>query len=191
MIKYSTNTYSQFGEDGIIAEVMRRLGITKGTCCEFGANDGKFCSNTLHLLKQGWTGYMIEGSIEYGGQLVENVKGLEVSALFSYVTPANVNWLVPANLDLLSIDCDGPDAGIWEAYNGRAKMVIIEINSSLPPAEDHFSIEKGANYSYMRRLGERKGYTLLCHTGNMVFVLNEYAELFEKDIDTTFNTSWQ
>jgi hypothetical protein len=48
----------------------------------------------------------------------------------------------------------------------------------------------------MLRLGWAKGYTLVCHTGNMVFVANEHADkagidsLFIKQPEKLFLTDW-
>ena len=49
---YKKNIYSQFGEDGIIEEILKRLKnkINK-TCVEFGAWDGIHLSNTYNLIK--------------------------------------------------------------------------------------------------------------------------------------------
>jgi len=58
---YGKNIYSQNGEDGVVAEIIRRLGLSSGWFCEFGAWDGRYGSNTFALLKRGWRGVMIEG----------------------------------------------------------------------------------------------------------------------------------
>lgn len=175
MIKYASNIFSQFGEDGIIAEVLKRIGQVTPVAVEFGGHDGVFCSNTKRLADQGWQVYMFD--IEPRSPLV----------IQREITPENVNELPPCSV--LSIDCDGPDAGIWSAYNARPDLVLIEINSSLDPTIDFYHPSKGANYSYMKRLGEAKGYTLLCHTGNMIWIRNDHAHLFP-DRDETFNRSW-
>ena len=168
---FARNIYSQNGEDGILEEVFRRLGIEKGKACEFGSADGYWMSNTRALMDKGWECVMLESS---RGQ---------------HVTPTNVNELVPQDLDLLSIDIDGNDYACWEAYNGNARVVVIEINSSKDPATDDFAPDSGANYSIMKKLGEQKGYFLLCHTGNLVFVQKAYVRKFA-DKDITFDTQW-
>lgn len=175
MIKFSSNVYSQFGEDGIIAEVIKRLPPLTPVAVEFGGHDGTFCSNTKRLAEQGWQCYMFD------------MEPRHPSVIQKEITPNNVNELPPCSV--LSIDCDGPDAGIWFAYTGKPDLVIIEINSSLDPDVDFYHPAKGANYSYMKRLGEEKGYTLLCHTGNMLFIRNDHAGLFPER-DETFNRSW-
>ena len=49
--KFKKNYYSQFGEDGIIEEVLKRMGINEGWVCEFGAWDGIKSSNTFSLIE--------------------------------------------------------------------------------------------------------------------------------------------
>jgi len=52
--KYRSNIYSQNGEDGVIAEILKRLNLfsAKNWCVEFGAWDGKHLSNTFALVEQ-------------------------------------------------------------------------------------------------------------------------------------------
>tara|TARA_Y100000310_G_scaffold342088_1_gene443724 strand:+ start:122 stop:1279 length:1158 start_codon:yes stop_codon:yes gene_type:complete len=58
---YAQNVTSQAGEDGIIAEIMRRLDIQQGACIEFGAGDGKTISNTYTLWHNlEWSALLIE-----------------------------------------------------------------------------------------------------------------------------------
>lgn len=172
--KYGCNVYSQNGEDGIIEEVVKRV---KGSVAvEFGAADGYYCSNTAVLRACGWKVYMYD---------LHELPGL---VEFKQITPENVNEL--PECDLLSIDIDGNDYAVWKAYKGKPKVVIIEINSSLNPDVHHFSLDHGSSFVTMNELAESKGYFLLCHTGNCIYVLNEYKSLFP-DADKTFDRSWQ
>jgi hypothetical protein len=72
LLSYRYNRYSQSGEDGIIEELCRRLGIITGWFVEFGAWDGKHPSNTYNLLSHhAWQGAHIEGNPErYQGLLL-------------------------------------------------------------------------------------------------------------------------
>ena len=176
--KYKADVYSQTGEDGILDEIFRRLKIIKGTFCEFGAHDGKFCSNTRHLLEQGWSGRLIEANLEYSKALIDNTIGMDVELYFGAITAANVDELLPAQLDLLSIDIDNDDFHIWNAYRGQASVVVIEVNSSIAPPEIVIPGVRGSSYSAMTMLGLSKGYFLLTHHGNCIFILNKYRDLF-------------
>lgn len=177
MKKYLSNIFSQFGEDGIIEECLKRINPAKKVCIEFGGHDGYFCSNTRHLINLGWKGYLYD--ITPGSPDVFK----------SEITPDNVNGLPECTL--LSIDIDGNDYNVWKAYKGSPDIVIIEINSSVEP--DAMSpvsdLNHGTGYLPMKLLGESKGYFLLIHTGNMIFILDKYKHLFP-DADETFKTDW-
>lgn len=177
MNKYAKNVYSQNGEDGIIAEAIRRINPSYKVATEFGAHDGSFCSNTKALHALGWERHLFD----------INVEGETSGIVEKEITPENVNDLPPCSV--LSIDIDGNDYNVWMAYKGQPDIVVIEINSSLPPMEPHFTLQQGSSYITMKKLGEAKGYFLLCHTGNMIFVLNNHKELFP-DADETFKTDW-
>lgn len=195
--KYRTNIYSQTGEDGLLSEIFRRLKIDKGTFCEFGANDGKFCSNARALLEMGWTGKFIEADPVHAKTLIDNTIGLPVELYFGPVTTKNINGLVPQQLDLLSIDVDNEDLHLWNAYNGEAKVVVIEVNSSIAPPEIVVPGSRGSSYQAMVMLGIAKGYFLIAHSGNCVFVSTKYWELFPeitadpiKESDQYFSKEW-
>lgn len=170
MRAYKANIHSQNGEDGILAEIFLRMGIAAGTSCEFGAADGYWLSNTRALVERGWRGlfYEKDGGVE--------------------ITPENVNHYVPQDLDLLSIDIDGKDWLVWESYTGAAKVVVIEINSGWNPTQCRFSLTGGASFSMMNELASNKGYALVCHTGNCIYVRKEYAHLFP-DADPSFDST--
>ena len=56
--------------------------------------------------------------------------------------------------------------------------MIVEIDSSYSPEFIGFNPDGAGTYRNTVELGIEKGYFLLCHTGNLVFVANEYRELF-------------
>lgn len=181
--KYGNNCFSQFGEDGILKECISRIGLIGGVSVEFGAPTRKYCSNTFNL-PDWWVKHFYD------------IDPSDPNVIKREITPDNINTLPPCTI--LSMDTDGEDLRLWQAYNGKPDIVIIEINSSLDPMKDHFSSLTGASYITMLKLGIAKGYFLLCHTGNMIFVLNKYRELFPEIIgdgidsySEYFNTSWQ
>lgn len=186
--KYRSNLYSQNGEDGIIAEILRRLEsnsdeteILPKMCCEFGGGDGNRDSNTAKLIHEGWTGIFMEQDDELSRHSKKYWGGREnVVNICMGVTPANVNFVVRDPVTVLSIDIDGNDYHVWKALTASPTIVVIEINSSLHPLQDHVSLGKGSNFSAMLKLGVLKGYFLICHTGNLVFVNNKYQSLFSE-----------
>lgn len=194
--KYGYNYYSQNLEDGIIEECLKRMKIEKGLCVEFGAADGIYCSNTRRLLDKGWKGIMIEPDKDLFEKLTYNTKGLQCVVINSMVTPANVNQILPFEIEVLSIDTDGKnDYETWKEYSGSAKIVVVEINSSIDPLINY--LDEGANYRTMYELGVMKGYFLLCHTGNLIFVRKDFRSLFPEvnanpiiDVELFFNKYW-
>src|SRR5688572_28725904 len=58
--KYRKNVYSQNGEDGVIAEIVKRIGLAPSWTCDVGAWDGRYGSNCYALTKRGWPCLMIE-----------------------------------------------------------------------------------------------------------------------------------
>lgn len=170
--------YSQQGEQGIIDEALKRMKIDGCTCAEFGAPTKTYCSNIYHLYERG--GF---ACCWFDSDPQES--GIEKA----FITPENVNDYLIYDFGVLSIDIDGNDYAVWKAYTGSAKIVIIEINSSLDPDEDHFTPEDGSNFSMMNKLAKSKGYELLIHTGNNIYVQKEYIHLFY-DASKEFNRSW-
>lgn len=197
--KYRSDMFSQTGEDGIIDECLKRIGITKGRFVEFGAHDGKYCSNTRLLLESGWQGKLLEADPGLFKQLLDNNIMTGAELYCGMVTPENVNALVPPDIDLLSIDVDGNDHNIWKAYQGRPAIVIIEINSSIQPDafEPVSDLQRGTGYLPMVALGIAKGYFLLTHHGNCIFILNKYRDLFQEiegngleNAELYFSSAW-
>jgi hypothetical protein len=78
------------------------------------------------------------------------------------------------DFELLSIDIDGFDYQVWESLTRyHPKIVIMEINSSTPPGlacVHGDNGQQGTSFSAMLRLATAKGYGLVAHTGNMIFV---------------------
>ena len=197
--KHAVNyKYSQNGEEGIVAECFQRMRRQFPIMCEFGAHNGKYCSNTRHFVDV-WAGscLMIEADYDLYSQLKSGSSGVKIVALKDSVNSDNINTflsVLPDDFDLLSIDTDGDnDYDVFYALYAKPKIVIIEINSGLHPATN--GIKTG--YKEMVKLGIAKGYFLLCHTGNLVFVDNKYRELFPEiegdgltNSEIYFNTSW-
>src|SRR5688572_13694008 len=65
--RHHAQVYSQNGEDGIIAEIFRRIGPRSRTFLEIGIEGGSQ-NNTRLLLEQGWRGIWIEGNPAFAEQ---------------------------------------------------------------------------------------------------------------------------
>lgn len=73
--------YSQHGEGKILSQI---LGDYKGVLISLGENDGKTLSNVLHLIEQGWKGYLVEPSEMPFSKLKELHKDNELVKCFNY-----------------------------------------------------------------------------------------------------------
>lgn len=190
--------YSQNGEAGIIDEALRRIGYTKGHCVEVGANDGRYCSNTAHLIDKGWTGLFVDANYDLYLKCKENWKhNPRVRSQCCRVDEKNINAFVDDRCVVLSLDTDGSDYRIFEGLKAKPKVVIVEIDSSYPPQIEAFNKDGAGTYRNTVQLGISKGYFLLCHTGNLVFVANEYRRLFPEiegdgliNCGAYFNNAW-
>lgn len=197
--KYGGNvTYSQNGEEKILIECLKRLNLTTGNCVEIGGHDGKYLSNTALLIDNGWTGKFVEADFDLWQKACSNWQhNKNVKCQCSFVNEENVNAFVNSDCEVLSIDTDGVDYKIFKALTARPKIIIIEIDSSLPPDVTGFNSEGGASYIEMVKLGIEKGYFLLCHTGNLILVDKQYRKLFPEIVgdgvdnaELYFKTDW-
>jgi len=210
-LDYRENVHSQNGEDGIISEIFKRLKINNGYLCEFGAWDGVSLSNTFNVYKDNtsFTGILIEANEEYHKALIENLRDITNKiCLNRFVKPdpddpnSLSNILSEAGLDdlkdnfsLLSIDVDSCDYEIWKGFNDyRPRVVVIEVNSSYPPEQKVYPCDSsGASAGIMVDLAIEKGYKLVCHTGNLIFVTKELfglLEVEEKSLEDLFQRNW-
>lgn len=177
--KYAGNVHSQNGEDFIVRECVSRMGLSSGHAVEIGGNDGHWMSNTRHLIEQGWSGLFVEGNYDLYLRCKQNWQhNPKVRSQCCYVDERNINAFVDERCDLLSLDTDGSDYLIFDGLKAKPKIVIAEIDSSLNPDFSSFNSDGAANYFAMTLLGITKGYFLLCHTGNLIFVDEQFEHLF-------------
>jgi|GEM_PF-428021 len=140
LARFDNRTYSQNGEDGVIAEIFRRIGVQSRYFVEFGVEDGRQ-NNTRLLLEQGWRGLWIDGNADAVASASEIFAAYIASGALRIVaatiTVANVSALldaaeVPASIDFLSLDVDHNTSHIWRALNRRTRVACIEYAASLP-----------------------------------------------------------
>jgi hypothetical protein len=194
---YAEDFYSQNGEDGIILEVLTRLGRLEGSnpdnnwCVEFGAWDGVRGSNTYNLIENySYISVQIEPDKKKFAELRENLDRTKHVLINSFVEIYGKNSLdqilirtsIPTDFDLLSIDIDGMDYYVWEATkNFRPKVVCIEFNPTIPDhidfiQEKDFNVNQGSSLRSIIELAKQKEYTLVAITHcNLIFVRSEDA----------------
>jgi hypothetical protein len=176
---FELRVFSQNGEDGVLAEILRRIGIGEQRFfVEFGVESGRE-GNCVYLADvAGWRGLFMDGDENFFAALQRKYRASEhVVTTLAMVAPENVQELfeaagVPPEPAVLSIDVDGADYWIWEAIEDyRPRVVVVEYNSTLDPRRrlvqpaDHEGGWDGSDYygaslAAMRALGERKGYRL-------------------------------
>lgn len=186
--EFASDVTSQFGEDGILEEIFKRIGYDIGICVEFGAWDGIHFSNTWNLWhEKGWEAILIEGDGNKVHTLRENVASLpNVKVVKCYVEDEGGDSLdnilnncnLTKNIDLLSIDVDGNDYYIFKSMVQHSpRVVIIEMNPTIPPWVDAVGNKDskfGASALSLYNLAREKGYRLVaCTQTNLVFVIDE------------------
>jgi hypothetical protein len=175
---YEARVTSQNGEDGMIEEIFRRLGVVRGSFVEFGVQDGRECNTARLALGAGWSGVVMEGAESYIPALTARFAGVPVRVMQAFITAENVADLfglagVPEEFDLLSIDIDGNDYWVWRALHGfRPRVVVIEYNAAhTPPGRWVMRYNPthtwngttyyGASLSSLAALGTELGYALI------------------------------
>lgn len=196
--RYEHKVFSQSGEDGIIAEIFKRIGVTNRIFAEFSPGDG-LENNTLYLLTLGWKGCWIERDAKRVDAIMQHMRPKiaegSLSVQQQVVTAENIESLfatapLPPEFDLLSIDIDGNDYWVWEKIQRFSpRAVVIEYNAAFPASCDWVmeynpesawdgDIYFGASLRALERLGKRKGYKLVGCTlagTNAFFVRDDLA----------------
>jgi hypothetical protein len=179
--RYEQQVYSQNGEDGVIAEVFRRIGTASRTFIEIGVGDG-LENNTTHLLLQGWHGCWVEAEARSVARIRASfepqLRTGQLKLAQSLVTAENIaetlrSLEAPSEPDLLSIDIDRNTWFVWQALaHVKARLVVVEYNALYPPDESwkvEYAPKKswngtayfGASLKAYEELGRTLGYSLV------------------------------
>ena len=142
LLPFGHKVYSQTDEDGILAEIFRRIGTTTKTFIEFGIGDG-LENNTVALLFDGWRGLWIDASTQH----VQTIRSEWASVIAegrltiveSFITINNINDIIRSHNvveqpDLLSVDIDGNDWHVLNAINCvQPRVIVVEYNAKFIP----------------------------------------------------------
>lgn len=161
LLRCSARYFSQNDEDGIVIEILRRIGLTKpGTFLEFGVENGTEC-NTIILLAMGWCGGWA------GGEPIvfDLPKGARLGFCQGWITAANASDVAKralspvdrclSDVQIASIDLDGNDGPIARSLLNaglRPDLFILEYNAKFPPPlefempYDQTHVWRGADY---------------------------------------------
>jgi hypothetical protein len=181
LLRYAHQVFSQNSEDGMIAEIFRRIGAPSKTFVELGVGDGlENC--TVALLAQGWRGWWIDANhdavLAIRSTFRDELQRGQLVAQVAAVTAENVVSLlermgVPPELDILSLDIDRNTYSVWAAIKTHnPRLAVIEYNSAFPPDVD-WKVEYRADAQYnntsyfgaslkaLEVLGRQLGYSLV------------------------------
>jgi hypothetical protein len=181
---YEFKVFSQWGEDGIIQRLTKIVQIKNRTFIEFGVENFYEANCRFLLMKDNWSGFVIDGS-------AQNVKEMRnsyfywkysLNAIDAFITRDNIDDLLAksgfdGDLGILSVDLDGNDYYVLEAIsNFRPRILICEYNAvfgatrkiSVPydpsfiRANKHSSnLYWGASLAAVTFLAEKNGYELV------------------------------
>lgn len=176
--------FSQWGEDGIIQWLTRRVLIERDVFVEIGVQDYRESNTRFLLEKDDWRGVIVDADSAHIEFLAQSELGWRhtIDAVTAFVDRDNVNDLVGGagirgDIGLLSIDIDGNDYWVLEAIDVISPRILIaEYNSVFGPraavtvpydarferARAHPSwLYFGASLAALTRLADRKGYALV------------------------------
>lgn len=182
LLAHGAQYFSQNFEDGMIAEIFRRIGTTNRTFLEIGVGNGSE-NNTASLLSAGWSGFWIEGDAECVRSIeLQLLKMPKISNKLkvrqAFVSPDNITGLlsemgVPEEIDLFSLDIDLNTYHIWAALpEFRPRAVVVEYNAAFPPELEwvhpyseyggwDYTQKFGASLKAFELLGRKNGYSLV------------------------------
>jgi hypothetical protein len=185
---YEFKIFSQWGEDGILQHLTQAIEMRHKTFIEFGVESFMEANCRFLLMKDNWSGYVIDSSSSNVAILKNSYFYWkhQIDAVEAFITKDNINDLLAKScfdedLGILSIDIDGNDYFILEAINAvRPRILICEYNAmfgtrkiSVPYEADflrtrkhHSNLYFGASLSAMALLANRKGYSLVGTNSN-------------------------
>jgi hypothetical protein len=190
---YKKNIFSQYGEDGIIEEIFKRLeSVSDKQCCEFGAWDGKFLSNTCNLItNHNYEAILIESDKKKFNELNINFpekKIIKINKFVNFIGENTLDNILENNFfkkdfDFLSIDIDGCDYYIFEGLSKfTPKVICIEFNPSIPNKvnfiqEKDMKINQGSSAKSLIDLALQKDYFPIASTNcNLFFIHNKFKK---------------
>lgn len=197
--------FSQWGEDGILQFLLRKVPVKSARFIEFGVEDYVESNTRFLLMNNNWSGLVFDGDKENIEKIVNNdlYWRYDLTAKQAFITKENINTLIVdagfgGDIGILSIDIDGNDFWVWEAIDSiDPSIVVIEYNHRFGDTEKltvpydpkfvrgkaHFSmVYAGASLALLAALGDKKGYDLVgtASNGNNAFFVKK--NLRPKDI---------
>jgi hypothetical protein len=177
--------YSQWGEDGILDYIFRKIDIPKPKVIEVGA--GNFSECNSRFLAENLNASVV--AIDGREDLIETISKTDllwkthILGIQTWVTPSNINQLISrahhfmGGVDMFSLDLDGNDFWIINAADLTGiKVVVVEYNplfgnlkALTVPEEDAFDRTKkhlswlyyGASLQAFVNILSEKGFSFI------------------------------
>ncbi len=144
LMPFRRKIFSQYGQDGMLAEIFRRIGEGGKRFVEIGTAPGENNSNLL-LLK-GWSGLWVDAGLvedeKLPGSLQTLVREGKLKICRKFVNREGCRNLLSSrnfaeDLDLLSIDIDYNTHHVFtELLPFKPRVFSVEYNGMLPPDLD-------------------------------------------------------
>lgn len=206
---YEYKITSQNNEDGIINYLKNNISNPDNLFFEIGFDFNEF--NSLNLIKENWSGTLIDGDQIKCDKLKVCInkyfKSQKIEVHNNFVNYENINHIITksinkTNFDFFSIDTDGMDYWILEKLNFNPKIICAEFNPWLGKSEK-LILPKKLNFNYQsdmyygaslkayKHLLNKKNYKLIAieSSGNNAFFINqnEFKINFDElDIEKSF-----
>ena len=195
---YEFQVTSQWGEDGLIQNLISKVVIENPIFVEFGVEKYIESNTRFLLINNNWSGLVIDGS-EENIQYIKNDPiywQYNIKAESAFINKENINSLIKKNgisgdIGLLTVDIDGNDYWVWDSINiinpriviceynslwGADFAVSIPYNSEFVRSDSHFSnLYYGASIKAFTQLAKTKGYSLVGSNkaGNNIFFVRD------------------
>jgi hypothetical protein len=195
LYEYSSNVFSQFGEDGITKNILEFLNIDSGVVLEIGAWDGFYLSNTANLWSknENFKAILLEAADTMNPEELNN-KYPNVDSFKVFASSENsLEKLIDnckfdvtnENFVLASIDIDGDDFNVTKSLGKyRPIILIVEPNGNVVERENWVN-PNGATVKELVDLGLEMGYDFIgmsgtpnALSGNVYLIRKDFSDLF-------------
>ena len=210
---YEFQVFSQWGEDGIIQYLVHKLNINTKVFVEFGVETYHEANTRFLLMKDNWSGLVIDGSKSNIDMIRKQSISWKhsLSSVQKFITAENINTIITGSgiegeIGILSVDIDGNDYWVTKAIDCIQPIILInEYNSVFGPdrpisvpydpsfqrtSAHHSNLYYGASLAALTHLANEKGYALVgCNSaGNNAFFVrrDKLSSLIELSVQEAF-----
>ncbi len=181
--------HSWHDEEIIFKKLFENIKSPVRVCVDIGAGNLDAFSNSRTLLREGFSGLMIERQMELASRALQTAfeENLNLNFYCTIATPDNIKCLlkasdIPKNFGLLSIDIDSMDYHVLEAVlvDYHPQVICVEINERIPPGISYILPKDTNNLprdSTMISSAGISNYEKLLHNFNYSLVALEYNNL--------------